>query len=257
MSPLKLVKSFDRMPDNPDAQWVEKAVRVGIDRKSLAFSVFVCPKFNTGALLSEGVEDYMPTDAFVDDLFLQRILKIKSLLDSLLKFGINPRLHVLIGDNDAEVYMFPFMDVQVDGEVFNWRRQAYLESFRARAKLLFGDLVDVQSLGLLKVVPSESRVVITEDDFRKELTFFTWLFSEKGPYKGKLAFDWETLRKMAELKFRLYGAQGDYLERIGGGILLQTEGPGVWLLRTQMLRCTGANAIPAIYPWIRREELAG
>ena len=58
---------------------------------------------------------------------------------------------------------------------------------------------------------------------------------------------------MVYSKYKLYGAQGKFLEELGG-ILLQTEGPGVWLERTEMLKCTGSSSIPAIYPWIRAEE---
>lgn len=89
---------------------------------------------------------------------------------------------------------------------------------------------------------------------KKEIIFLKWLFSDNGPYLGKLNFSEEILTKMVRIKYKLYGTQGKFIE-ILGGVLLQTEGPGVWIERTNMLRCTGSNAIPTIYPWIRNDEI--
>ena len=67
-------------------------------------------------------------------------------------------------------------------------------------------------------------------------------FSSNGPYEGILNFSKEDLINMVYSKYKLYGAQGKFLEELGG-ILLQTEGPGVWLERTEMLKCTGSSSI--------------
>ena len=254
MSAQNVIDSMDRMRVNPDASWISQIVSNATKTGVLNLSVFVCPKFNTPALFSARPEEYMPTSADdPDDLFFQRIPKLKQVLSDLTKTGVIPKLHILIGDNDAEVYIFPFKDVNVNPAVFNERRKAYTESFRARAEKLFGNNAEVLSLALEGVVPGTAEAQIVPEELTNELVFFSWLFGDTGPYKGNLKFDQRTLELMVRLKFALYGAQGAYLEKIGG-ILLQTEGPGVWLLRTRMLRCTGAKAVPAIYPWIRKEE---
>lgn len=254
MNPTQIITLLDRLPNNPDKAWLEAVVSKAIPNGNITFSVFVCPKFDTSALLSKNIENYMPTDAFVDDLFQQRIPKIKSLLASLSAVGIKPNLNILIGDNDAEVYIFPFMNARVDLTKFCERRNLYLASFRERSESLFGSSVRVNSLGALGVVADSTEPVIDQCDFEDELKFFAWLFSDKGPYKGKLTFAEDVLKMMVLLKFKLYAAQGKFLQKTEGGILLQTEGPGVWLLRTKMLRSGGDKAIPAIYPWIRKEE---
>jgi len=251
-----ILKAFDRMPDNPDngriRQLSEQAHKEGV----LDLLVFVCPKFNTAALLSSTPEEYMPTDANdPNDLFFQRIPMLQKVLAKAGSLDLKVKLSVLLGDNDAEVYIFPFVrGFCINLLEFDRRRKLYLESFQRRAASLFAEAAQVRSLSMCEVIPNKQKQpVIKEDEFRDELAFFSWLFGEKGPYKGKLQFDEATLREMVRLKFALYGAQGTFLETIGG-VLLQTEGPGVWLQRTQMLRCTGAKAVPAIYPWIRKDE---
>lgn len=255
MNTQEILSRMDRMPNNPDSAWIAEIVAIANKTGKLDLNVFVCPKFNTAALFTKQAEDYMPVTADdPNDLFFQRIPKLKSVLADLKKTGVTPKLHIFIGDNDAEVYIFPFIKgFNINLNKLNERRLAYLKSFTERANALFGEDATVQSLGLEKVIPDSTEVVVAEDELRAELVFFGWLFGDTGPYKGKLKFDQETLEKMVRLKFALYGAQGKFLQD-KGGILLQTEGPGVWLQRTRMLRCTGAKAVPAIYPWIRKEE---
>ncbi|MBU0534871.1 hypothetical protein KKC62_01705 [Patescibacteria group bacterium] len=256
MNTQDIVNSMDRMPGNPDAAWIESIVSVAIKTGVLDLSVFVCPKFNTVALYSKQPEEYMPATADdPNDLFFQRIPKLKKVLADLKNTGVSPKLHILVGDNDAEVYIFPFMrGFNLNLAKFDKRRAAYLQSFEVRAGSLFSKDAEVQSLGLNNVVPGTSEAKVAEDELQSELVFFGWLFGETGPYKGNLKFDQQTLEEMVRLKFALYGAQGKFLQKIGG-ILLQTEGPKIWLQRTRMLRCTGATTVPAIYPWIRKEEM--
>ena len=94
---------------------------------------------------------------------------------------------------------------------------------------------------------------VSKQAMEKEIIFFGWLFGDNGPYCGMFSFSRETLIQMVQIKYGLYADQGKTLE-IFGGILLQTEGPGVWRERTEMLRCKGSKAIPTIYPWIRKDE---
>lgn len=255
MNTQEILKSMDRMTDNPDWDWIQDIVKDSFETGKLDLNVFVCPKFNTPALLSDKPEEYMPVTADdPNDLFFQRIPKLKLVLAELKNVGVSPKLRIFIGDNDAEVYIYPFMkDFDINLEKLNERRRAYLNSFSERALSLFGDDALVESLGVNSVIPDSTEPEIDENELEAEITFFEWLFGDTGPYKGNLKFDSETLEKMVRLKFALYGAQGKFLQD-KGGILLQTEGPGVWLQRTRMLRCTGAKAVPAIYPWIRKEE---
>jgi hypothetical protein len=218
--------------------------------------VFVCPKFNTEALFGPTPENYMPAVSSKGDLFEQRVPKIRELRENLMRSGVPTEMNLIIGDNDAQVYIFPFLPkLQIDLAAFSRRQRLYERSFNARATRLLGKGCVTWSLGDLGIGTDETEPTISEEDMTRELKFFEWLFSTEGPYKGKLTFPDETLREMVQLKFQLYGNQGRFMEELGG-ILLQTEGPGVWLQRTQMLRCTCAKAVPAIYPWIRKEELA-
>ena len=176
-------------------------------------------------------------------------------LEDLFKAGLPTEINLIIGDNDAEEYIFPFAkSFALDTRAYRQRQSVYRVSFQQRCERLFGSAgSSVWSLAESGVSSDKVEPAIPQDAMRKELAFFRWLFSSDGPYRGALKFPEEILTEMVRRKYRLYGAQGRFLEVLGG-VLLQTEGPGVWLERTQMLRNTGSQAIPAIYPWIRKGE---
>jgi len=252
----QILREYDRMPNNSDSPLLEKAVERQLRENGiLRLLVFVCPRFKTGALFETTPENYMPATSGKGDLFEPRVLKIQRLREELMRAGVPTEINLVIGDNDAQVYIFPFLpELQVDPVVFSRRQRLYERGFDARAKRLLGRECVTWSLGDLEIGPDETEPTISEEEIARELRFFEWLFSAEGPYRGRLTFPDETLREMVKLKFQLYGNQGRFMEELGG-ILLQTEGPGVWLQRTKMLRCTGSKAVPAIYPWIRKEEL--
>lgn len=254
---VDILRGYDWMLNNPDKVALETEVARQIDAEGLLrLNVFVCPKFNTQALQTDNSEEYMPERVEVNDLFEPRIPRIRQLKSDLQKAGVMTELNVVIGDNDAEVYIFPFCEgLDVRPEVLRKRQLAYLTNFERRVLKTLGKGCVVWSLADMDVTPDEKEPVISPMQMEKERKFFGWLFSGEGPYKGKLTFTAGTIAEMVQLKYRLYGSQGRFLAELGG-VLLQTEGPGVWLERTQMLRCTGSSAIPAIYPWIREEELA-
>ncbi len=253
---VDIIRGYDWMLNNPDTELVaDEAVRQVNEEGLLRLSVFVCPKFNTDALQTNKPEDYMPERIAVD-LFEPRIPKIVQLRDELRKAGVQTELNALIGDNDAEAYIFPFCPwIRFDGEIMKKRKREYVRNFERRLQKTVGKGCVVWSLGDLGVVPDAMEPSINQEQLEKERKFFFWLYSSEGPYKGKLSFPPSDIDRMIRLKFKLYGSQGKFLEELGG-ILLQTEGPGVWLVRTKMLRCTGSPAIPTIYPWIREEELS-
>lgn len=256
MTVLETLTQLDRMPKNPDSNWIMQIAETSNRSGEITLNVFVCPKFNTPALGRGDALSYFPTNAEgVDDLFLQRQKKILTLMQELKGKGVTPYLNILIGDNDAQEYIFPFMNIEVPEGTYATSQELYRASFERRATSAFsGFSVSVESLGRRRIVRSRVQPALGDEHIDQEANFFGWLFGPTGPYKGALSFSADVLREMALRKFQLYGAQGQYLQN-KGGVLLQTEGPDVWLLRTRMLRSTGAKAVPAIYPWIRSDEL--
>lgn len=253
---VRAIESRDRIFNNPDRPKISDTIEKQLGKIGfLRLCIFVCPKFNTEAIFSGTPEKYMPTKTDPDDLFGLRIKEIRKLRQDLTKAGLPNEINIVIGDNDAEEYIFPFIEgLSFNPDAYKKRKALYKYSFEQRCRREFGNRVVVWSLAEFGVSQDESEPCIPEESLQKEIVFFRWLFSGKGPYRGTLNFSKETLVTMAKMKYRLYGAQGKFLEGLGG-ILLQTEGPGVWLERTNMLRCTGSLAIPAIYPWIRAEEI--
>jgi hypothetical protein len=252
---LESLRKYDRLETNPDISLLEGSVTSQLEENGLLrLCVFACPKFNPKALFSSKPEGYMPTEAG-PDLFEPRIQKILSLRQALMQTGLPTEINVVIGDNDAEGYLFPFMNsLRIDEDIYKWRQSEYCLSFKKRCRNIFGaSRCVVWSLAEMGVSRDDKEPIIAGAALKKEVNFFKWLFSLDGPYRGRLNFSEKALANMAFLKYQLYGAQGRFLETLGG-VLLQTEGPGVWLERTNMLRSTGANAIPAIYPWIRKDE---
>lgn len=253
---LEALKKYDRLSNNPDFPLIEKVIADQLQKEGLLrLCIFVCPKFNPKALLSSRPENYMPVESG-PDLFEPRIQKIRSLRNDLMKAGLPTEINLIIGDNDAEEYIFPLMEaLTIDKVLYRQRQSVYRVSFEQRCQKLFGSNAGlvVWSLAESGVLLGQTEPIISASAMQKELGFFRWLFSSRGPYRGMLNFSEEVLTKMVRMKYSLYGAQGRFLEVLGG-ILLQTEGPGVWLERTNMLKCAGSQAIPAIYPWIRKEE---
>ena len=253
---LEVLRRYDRMENNPNSIRLEQAIMNQMQLEGfLRLCVFVCPKFNPKALLSGTPENYMPMESG-PDLFEPRIAKILSLRGDLMRAELPTEINLVIGDNDAEEYIFPFIKtLTLDFSLYRQRQIAYRASFEQRCRGLFGSSrLLVWSLAENNVKTDETIPMISREGQRKELDFLKWLFSNKGPYRGTLTFPEEILVEMVRIKYGLYGAQGKFLEMLGG-ILLQTEGPGVWLERTNMLRSTGSPAIPAIYPWIRKKEM--
>jgi hypothetical protein len=258
---IEVFKRYDRLQNSPDISLLKKIIASELEEEGLLrLCVFVCPKFNPEALVSEEPEEYMPVEAG-PDLFEPRIQKILSLRKDLMKAGLPTEINLIIGDNDAEEYVLPFCRLLFiypkswSSRLYKKRQQEYCASFRKRCQNIFGESrCVVWSLSEMGVSQDDKEPSISDEAMKKEINFFKWLFSFYGPYKAQLGkFSDEDLTKMARMKYKLYGAQGRFLEMLGG-ILLQTEGPGVWYERTQMLRCTGSSAIPAIYPWIRKDE---
>lgn len=256
---IEVLVRYDRLSGNPDIPRIEKAVTDQLQKDGLLrLCVFVCPKFDTKALFSTTPEKYMPIKVDASGLFEPRIPKILSLRKDLMKLGLPTEINLIIGDNDAEEYIFPFIkSLVIDEHLFKQRQITYRVAFEQKCQRLFGSGRPgylVWSLAENSVSMDKVEPAIPQSALQKEINFFKWLFLKDGPYRGALRFSEEILVEMVNMKYKLYGAQGKFLE-ILGGILLQTEGPGIWLERTNMLKSTGSSAIPAIYPWIRKKEI--
>ena len=254
---IEILKKYDKMFNNPDIVNIEKNITNELQKTGLLrLCIFICPKFNPKALLSSSPENYMPIQVDGSGLFEPRIAKILSLKKNLMKVGLPTEINLIIGDNDAEEYIFPFIkSFSLNRSLYKERQLQYKRAFEEKYEDLFGGngKCFVWSFADLDVFSDKIDPKISKKAIEKEIKFFEWLFSSNGPYKGILNFSKEDLINMVYSKYKLYGAQGKFLEELGG-ILLQTEGPGVWLERTEMLKCTGSSSIPAIYPWIRVEE---
>lgn len=254
---IEILKKYDKMFNNPDIINIEKNIINELQKTGLLrLCIFICPKFNPKALLSSSPENYMPIQVDGSGLFEPRVAKILSLKKNLMKVGLPTEINLIIGDNDAEEYIFPFIkSFSFDRALYKERQLQYKRAFEEKYEDLFGgnERCVVWSFADLDVFSDKIEPTISKEAIEKEIKFFEWLFSSDGPYKNILNFSKKDLIDMVSLKYKLYGAQGKFLEELGG-ILLQTEGPGVWLERTEMLKCTGSSSIPTIYPWIRNEE---
>ncbi|TSD02643.1 MAG: hypothetical protein Athens071416_579 [Parcubacteria group bacterium Athens0714_16] len=254
---IVVLKKYDKMFNNPDIINIEKNITNELQKVGfLRLCVFVCPKFNPRALFSSSPENYMPIEVNRSGLFEPRVAKILSLKKDLMKVGLPTEINLIIGDNDAEEYIFPFIkSFSFNKSLYKERQLQYKRAFEEMYEDLFGgkERCFIWSFADLDVFSDKINPEISEEALKKEIKFFERLFSSEGPYEDTLKFSKEELIEMVSLKYKLYGAQGKFLEELGG-ILLQTEGPGVWLERTEMLKCTGAFSIPVIYPWIRAEE---
>ena len=254
---LEVLKNCDRLPSNPDDGFLRKTIEKLVTQEGVVrFFVFVCQKSKYTALSGPRPEEYMPVTAERDDLLQPRVPKILELQEKLRQLGVPMELCFLIGDADFEIFKLPYLEgITIDREVFARRMVRYADSFEARVKKDFGRRCTVFSLSTLGIGPDKRQPSLPSEDLASELEFIRSRYRE-GRYGDPLNFPEKVICEMTDLKLRCYGNQGHLLKDLGPGVLLQTEGgPGRWLLRTTMLRCTGSRAVPAIYPWIRSEEL--
>lgn len=254
----QLLKKYDRWPGNPDDAFLRETVAKSVAEEGrLRFFIFICQKSDYRALTGPNPEEYMPVTAEQDDLFQPRVPKLLELREDLLRLGFPSELCFLIGDEDFEIFKLPYLEgIAIDREIFRRRKEQYAKSFAARVESDFGNCCAVFSLSALGVGPDARPPRLTKEELASELDYVRSRYAE-GRYGEARNFPEEVLAEMTDLKLRCYGWQGYLLEDFGPGVLLQTEGgPARWLLRTKMLRATGAKAVPAIYPWVREEELA-
>lgn len=259
----EVLKEFDRLYDpvsnrdlNPDREFLRKVVReqVGTDYCRLNLVVFVCPDTDQAALTSTNPERFFPDASNRGDLFQPRVRKILDLREQLWRAGVIVVLNFLIGDNGADYYLFPFLKgLKIDRMVYQQRRREYYSDFQRRVEEEFGGLITVISFADLGVGLYEERVNFSAEELEVELV------KRAGDYEETFkAFgvDRRAQEEMVRLKRLAYLEQGLLLEAIGG-VLLQTELP--WLAKTWLLRSPAGDSrvrsIPAIYPWIRKEEL--
>jgi hypothetical protein len=217
-------------------------------------SIFVCPSYKPVALLTDKPEEYVWDNVRNNDLFAPRIPKMNDIIEDLRRAGISMKLNVISGDTDPQTYLFPVLSkrgIDIDPEGYSKRVKCYTKSLKEKMEKVWEKPVEVISMAELETDSFCLPVNITTDQIEQEIKFFGWLFSEDGPYKGIFNFSSSEIIEMVKRKFQLYGEQGWIVSKLMGGLVLQTETP--WLLRTQMLKSTGAPVV-AIYPWIRKEE---
>ena len=251
----QLLKSYDRLPSNPDDEFLRETIAKQLGKEGrIRLMVLVCPRLDYLALRGDKPEEFFPTGWRQDGFFLPRLPKLKELRIAL-QGMVATEFVYLIGDEDVESYKWPLLEgIGLDKEGLNKRKDAYRQSIIKLITERVGGSATILSLSELGVEPDTVEPQIGTEEFGLELGFFAERFSPTGTYGG-FGVGPELLKKMARKKFQTYGAQGRLLEDLGG-ILLQTEGgPSRWRLETELFRCTGAQAIPAIYPWIRSEEL--
>jgi len=251
----QLLKSFDRLPNNPDDGFLRETISQLIGEGGrLRLVVTVSPRLDYLALRGNKPEEFFPTGWQPNGFFLPRLPKLKE-LRATLQNVVAAEFVYPIGDEDVESYKWPLLEgVNLNKRKLSERRATYRQSIARLIEERVGGPSTVISLSELEIKPEETNIELTPEEFARELGFFTKRFSPTGTY-GEFGVGPKLLRKMVQRKLQTYGAQGRLLEDIGG-ILLQTEGgPGRWRLETELYRCTGAQAIPAIYPWIRSEEL--
>jgi|GEM_PF-4245579 len=252
----RIIVDYDRLPNNPDLKPLKEVIRKQLSETGkLSFVIFVCPSYNPSALATKQPEKYISINTSDRDLFASRIPKIIKFRDELQKSGFVSEFTLFIGDNDPVEYVLPIISkfgVNLDVNTINNRLKLFAQSFQDRVNNTFGNGFNVISLSNLGEI-EYTLPNISEQQRLTEKEFFKWLFlSDEGPYKNLFPLTNQDFSLMVDKKFTLYGFQGYLVQDLADGILLQTETP--WVLRTEMLKSTGAK-FPTIYPWIRKEEL--
>lgn len=243
-----ILRDFDRLEINPYFPGDAFLRRVLDQYGYLTFMVFVCPKMRGKYLNTNDKERFMPTEEPKDGLVFPRIPKLQELVAALWRLEIPTKLIFVVGDNGFEVYKGPPIGILLDKQKTSSRRKLYLENLSAQLMKAFYQMIEVVSLGLMKVEAYSGELTIPQDMMDREVSFQRWSFEK---YYGGAKPGEQVLREIAELKIRAYAEQG-FLVEMADAILVSTEGTDLdtWTQRTEMFQIAGAR-FPSIYPYIR------
>lgn len=246
-----VLRNFDRLDANPYFPGNDFLRRVVDEYGYLTLMLFVCPKMRGKYLDTAEREKFMPIEEPADGLIFARLPKLQELVRELWAIGIPTKLIFVVGDNGFEMYKGPSIGVYLDTKKMDERRQQYLENLASQLTRVFHQLLEVVSLGLMKVEPAEVASIPT-DVMDREMTFQSWSFDK---YYGGRKPDAEGLRKLAKTMIESYSAEGFVVE-MADAVLIGTEGTDLasWTRRIEMFQLGGAR-FPVIFPYIRKEEL--
>ncbi len=249
---LKVLREFDRLQDNEDFPTLEFVEKSLAEYGYLNLVIFVCPKMRGKYLSSDQRELFMPTEEPKDGLFFPRVPKLQQLTTKLWELGIPSKLTIIVGDNSYEVFKAPVLGNELNKEIMNERRKAYVSSLNQQLSKMFPQLMEICSLGLMGSGTYQGKMEIPQDMLLREAEFQRESLQK---YYGIAEPKDSDLLKIAELMLRAYAEEG-YLIEATEGILLATEGTEQtesWVRRIQMFKLGDAK-FPCIYPYIRKES---
>lgn len=251
---LRILAKYDRLPNNPyipDGVWVEDILnKYGY----LTLFVFVCPATRSKYLARDNKESFMPVREPENGLLFARIPKLKDLVTDLWSIGVASQVLFAVADNSYELYRGPVEGISLDIALMDERREKYLRDLKRRLSKPFPQLLDVVSLGLMRIGKSQENFEMPTDILNREIAFQKEIVYKRY-YNNQPPKD-AVIRRIAEGKIRAYAEQGLLIEA-ADALLIGTEGTddiASWVQRTRMLQLSGAK-FPSIYPYIRKEFL--
>jgi len=253
----KVLLDFDRLPNNPDRNLIKNKLLEQLKRDGLiTLVVFSCLDWLPEKLASNKPEEFIGETVRELDLFVPRINKLKQIREKLLQSGVTSKLVIILGDTDLEDYFNLILEqnnIKLDKKLLRQREESYVSSFITRSQERLLSPIEVITWSEIQTLYADTITNIPETMIMQEAEAMKESYLRGRNYTNlEFNIPEQVFFDCAKRKITLYAKQGNAISDFGGGILLQTEMP--WLLRTQMLKLSGAD-VSAIYPWIRQEEI--
>jgi len=266
---MKIVASTNQSPENLYGEDVADAFRRSLDIAGVVELIqFTCPPIQSRFLATDTPELYIDTDPARSNFDIggagSRLQKkiIKALRDA----QVDPKLQLVIGDDDEDQYLFPILGkpATFNDEVlvqrkdqFEVKLSPYLEEkfpsipFELnRTSMLTALCEDIAEFDPEKALAAPT----IQADLRIETAQLQAVFQAGGYYDGYPLPRNADLRQVAEAKFLTYGRQGYSIKFwYPNGVLIQNEFP--LPTRSRMINLVNdqlGEPLPVIYPYSDR-----
>lgn len=250
-----ILLEYDRLEENPDRLLLkEKISDQLLNNGFITLTVFSCMDWQPEKLTSNLPESFIADSVRDQDLFVPRVKKLKEIQTKLQERGFLSKLVIVLGDTDLEDYFLNLLEnsgLILNREVLLQRELRYKASFVERVRnclrpntevIFWSDIKDVYK----DIFPNDPSLIAEDIETMKQSYMDGRVFKELN-----LKFDQILFEISARERVNMYAQQGQMVNDLFGGIILQTETP--WLLRARMLKATCSD-IAIIYPWIRTED---
>lgn len=252
-----ILLEFDRLPNNSDKALIKERLETQLQIDGcVTLAVFGCLDWIKSRLFTSIPEDFISDVVREYDLFMPRVPKINEIIKKMQTNGITTKVLIILGDTDVDEYFEKILNtanIFLDRQKLGTRIEKYKLSFTNRTtSVIYGDTEVIYWSGVKSLFTDDSSINIPEQIFREATNSMVNTSTGESYKKLGLNNDNPIFQNATNSRIKMYSSQGEMVDKMLNGIVLQTETP--WMLTSSMLKLNSPS-LPIIYPWIRKEEL--